>query len=240
MTGKRAVVWGASGGIGQALVDALAASNAYGVIYAGSRSPGTAQGDMVRRFAFDLVDEVSIEAAAERISGDGPVDLCLVATGILHDDGLQPEKSFSALTSAAMTALFQVNTIGPALIAKHMIRALPRDRRSVFGALSARVGSISDNRLGGWHSYRASKAALNMIIANLAIELRRTRPMAVAIGLHPGTVDSELSAPFQSGVPAGKLFAPSTSADHLLKVIGQTTVEQSGSILAWDGQTIAP
>lgn len=239
MSGKRAVLWGASGGVGQALVEVLAASNDYAAIYAGSRSPANARSDIIRPFAFDLLDEPSIAAAAGDIAQQGPVDLVIVATGILHGTTCKPEKSFSSVTSAAMNTLFQVNTVGPTLIAKHMIAALPRDRRSVFAALSARVGSISDNHLGGWHSYRASKAALNMIIANLAIELRRTRPLAIAIGLHPGTVDSKLSAPFQKNVPAGKLFLPSTSAQYLLTVINGTSLEQSGSTLAWDGQTIA-
>ena len=144
------------------------------------------------------------------------------------------------LTADAMVALYRVNTVGPALIAEHMIQALPKDRRSVFAALSARVGSIGGNRLGGWHSYRASKAALNMIIANLAIELRRTRPHAITIGLHPGTVDTSLSAPFQKRVAEGKLFSPSSSARHLLSVIDSLTDTASGTVMAWDGQRILP
>jgi NAD(P)-dependent dehydrogenase (short-subunit alcohol dehydrogenase family) len=110
----------------------------------------------------------------------------------------------------------------------------------VFAALSARVGSIGDNRLGGWHSYRASKAALNMIIANLAIELKRSRPHAIVVGLHPGTVDTGLSRPFQKGVAEGKLFSPETCAQHLLSVVGGLTHDASGAVLAWDCQRIAP
>ena len=240
MSERRAVVWGASGGIGRALVAALAASGDYDVIHAGSRTPIVPVADAVRPFVFDLLDEASIAEAAAAMAAAGPIDLTMVTTGTLHDADHRPEKSFATLTADAMIALFRVNTIGPALIAKHMIDALPRDRRSVFAALSARVGSIGDNRLGGWHSYRASKAALNMIIANLAIELRRTRPYAIAVGLHPGTVDTGLSAPFQKGVPAGRLFPPAASARHLLSVVDGLTDSASGTVLAWDGARIVP
>ncbi|AJP72767.1 SDR family NAD(P)-dependent oxidoreductase [Sphingomonas hengshuiensis] len=230
---RRAVVWGASGGVGRALVAALVGSGDYGVIYAGSRAAGDSLADGVRPFRFHLLDEASIAAAAQGIVAEGPADLVIVATGMLHGAGLTPEKSFAALEAEAMVALFRANAIGPALIA-----ALPRDRRSVFAALSARVGSIGDNRLGGWHSYRASKAALNMLIANLAIELRRTRPAAIAVGLHPGTVDTGLSAPFQSRVAPGKLFTPETSAGHLLSVIAGLGEGDSGGVFAWDGARI--
>lgn len=240
MSNRRAVVWGASGGIGLAVVQALEASGDYGVIHAGSRTPIVPASDVVRPFTFDLLDEASIAAAATAVATAGPVDLTIVATGILHDTGLRPEKSFAALTADAMVAAFRVNTVGPALIAKHMIQALHRDRRSVFAALSARVGSIGDNRLGGWHSYRASKAALNMIIANLAIELNRTRAHAIAVGLHPGTVDTNLAVPFRKGVADGKLFSPTASAQHLLSVIDGLTHAESGAVVAWDGQRIAP
>ncbi len=241
MSDRQAVVWGASGGVGRALIDGLLASDAYGVVHAGGRTQVETVADRVRPFAFDLLDEASIAAAADSIAAAGLVDLVIVATGMLHDAaGHQPEKSFAALTADAMIASFRLNTVGPALIAKHMIQALPRDRRSVFAALSARVGSVGDNRLGGWHSYRASNAALNMIIANLAIELNRTRPLAIAVGLHPGTVDTGLSAPFQKGVADGKLFSPAASAQHLLSVVDALTDTASGAVLAWDGQRIAP
>jgi len=204
-----AVVFGAGGGIGAALVSALAASGRYARIHAGSRS-GTEPTDnaTIHRFAFDLTDEASIAAAARAIGE--PVDLVVVASGVLHDaaHGVAPEKSFRAIDGEAMARVLAVNTIGPALIAKHMLPLLPRQRRAVFAALSARVGSIGDNRLGGWHSYRASKAALNMLVANFAIDLARTRPQAIAVALHPGTVETGLSAPFSSGVPDDRLFPP--------------------------------
>ncbi len=240
MSVRRAVIWGASGGIGRALVETLAEFDAYDVIHAGSRTSVAPAADVVRPFTFDLLDEASIAASASEVAAAGPVDLTIVATGILHDAQYLPEKRFAALTADAMLAAFRVNTVGPALIAKHMIQALPKDRRSVFAALTARVGSIGDNRLGGWHSYRASKAALNMIIANLAIELNRTRPHAIAVGLHPGTVDTSLSAPFRKGIADGKLLSPTASAQHLLSVIDGLTNTASGAVLAWDGQRIAP
>lgn len=239
MSGRRAVVWGASGGIGRALVDALAASGDYATIHAGGRAPVPPAADIVRPFTFDLLDEASIASGSSAVTAAGPVDLVIVATGMLHNSRHQPEKRFASLTAEAMTAAFQVNTVGPALIAKHMIQGLPRDRRSVFAALSARVGSIGDNRLGGWHSYRASKAALNMIIANLAVDLGRSHPQAIAVGLHPGTVDTSLSLPFQKAVAPGKLFSPAASAQHLLSVIDGLTEAATGAVWAWNGQRIS-
>ena len=135
---------------------------------------------------------------------------------------------------------FAVNAIGPALVAKHVLPLLPRQGKSVFAALSARVGSISDNRLGGWYGYRASKAALNQLIRTLAIELARQRKDAVCVALHPGTVDSALSRPFQGGVSENKLFAPAFAAERLLSVIDEIDASASGQLLAWDGQVIPP
>lgn len=240
MSGRRAVVWGASGGIGRALVDALVSSGDYGAIHAGSRAPRAPTADIVRPFTFDLLDEASIASESSAVTAEGPVDLVIVATGMLHNSRHQPEKRFASLTAEAMTAAFQVNTVGPALIAKHMIQGLPRNRRSVFAALSARVGSIGDNRLGGWHSYRASKAALNMIIANLAVDLGRSHPQAIAVGLHPGMVDTSLSLPFQKAAAPGKLFSPAASAQHLLSVIDGLTEAATGAVWAWNGQRISP
>lgn len=240
MTGRRAIVWGASGGIGAALTTALVSSGNYGAVYAGSRRAIATEQDSVRPFAFDLRDESSIEAAAKSVIADGSLDLVLIATGMLHTKRHQPEKQVAAVTSEAMLDAFRINAVGPALIAKHMIPGVPRERRSVFAALSARVGSIGDNRLGGWHSYRASKAALNMIIANLAIELGRTHPKAIAVALHPGTVDTPLSRPFHRSVPSRQLLAPEVSANHLLSVVENLGQDVSGSIVAWNGEPIAP
>ncbi len=163
----------------------------------------------------------------------------IVATGILQGDGIAPEKSSRELSADGLARYFAVNTIGPALVAKHFLPLLSRGP-AVFAALSARVGSIGDNRLGGWYGYRASKAALNMIVRTLAIELARTRPEAVCIALHPGTVDTGLSQPFQRGVPPGQLFTPQRSAEALLDVLAGLTPADSGGCFAWDGQRIAP
>jgi NAD(P)-dependent dehydrogenase (short-subunit alcohol dehydrogenase family) len=231
-TPLRCAVFGASGGIGAAL--AMAETHE---VHAGSRSGAALPLADVHPFAFDLMDEPSIVAACAGIGG--PLDMVIVATGRLtRTDGTGPEKSYRGLDGAGMAELFAVNTIGPALIAKHALPLLRRDGRAVFAALSARVGSISDNRLGGWHAYRASKAALNMLVKNLALELARTHPQALAVTLHPGTVDTALSAPFQRGVAPEKLFAPEVSAGALLKVLDGLTPAQSGGLFAWDGAQV--
>jgi NAD(P)-dependent dehydrogenase (short-subunit alcohol dehydrogenase family) len=158
----------------------------------------------------------------------------------LHGDGLAPENALRDLNMDNFERIFAVNTFGPALVAKHFLPLIPKDTKSVFAALSARVGSISDNRLGGWHAYRASKTALNMIIKNSAIETARRYKRSCVIGLHPGTVDTGLSEPFQGGVPPDKLFTPDQSAAYLMDVIDTITPEYSGSIFDWKGEIIKP
>ena len=181
----------------------------------------------------------SVAAAAAGLAGN-PVHLVFVASGLLHDEGLgiQPEKSWDALSPDTMAALFAVNTIGPALVAKHFLPRLARGRKTAFAAISARVGSISDNGLGGWYGYRASKAALNQVIKTLSVELARKNPSALCVGLHPGTVATPLSAPFQKGVPEGKLFSPVFSARSMLSVLDGLSHRDSGSLFAWDGKPI--
>jgi NAD(P)-dependent dehydrogenase (short-subunit alcohol dehydrogenase family) len=216
------------------MVEQLARRGSVAAVHAGSRFPVQARGTILP-FAFDLTDEASIAAAALAI---GPVDLIIIATGILHDGKLLPEKSFRTQTQDAYARAFALNATGPALIGKHFLPLLPKDRRGVFAALSARVSSVSDNRLGGWHAYRASKAALNMILRNFALELARTHPQAIVAGLHPGTVDTPLSEPFQRNVAEGKLFTPDYSAECMLNVIDGLTPEDSGNLFAWDEQRI--
>ncbi len=227
MTDQAAVVIGASGGIGSAMVEALGASGHYATIHALSRS-GT---------GLDLTDEASVAQSARGVGEGPPPSLIFVATGVLHH-GQEPERTYKAMTAEHLLRDYQVNTVGPALVARHFLPLFPRDRRGVFAALSARVGSIGDNRLGGWHSYRASKAALNMILKNLSIELARTHPQAVVAGLHPGTVDTALSVPFQKGVATDKLFTADYSASRLLAVLDGLTPADSGGVFAWDGARI--
>jgi NAD(P)-dependent dehydrogenase (short-subunit alcohol dehydrogenase family) len=205
-----------------------------------SRSPFAEAPPGVVTGHLDLTDEDSIASAAAQAQALGQARLVIVATGILHGDGIAPEKSWAALRADTLAAVFAINCIGPTMVARHFLPLLPRQGRSVFAALSARVGSIGDNRLGGWHAYRASKAALNMMIRGLSIELARRAPQALCLGLHPGTVDTSLSAPFQGNVAPGGLFAPANAAARLLAVMARATPADSGSVLAWDGSTVPP
>lgn len=217
-----AVVIGASGGIGGALMDRLQA--------AGRTVVGLSRRDM------DLTDEDSIARAAGRVARLGPPGLILVATGVLHGPGMQPEKTIRALDADAMARAFAVNAIGPALILKHFLPLLPRDRRAVLAVLSAKVGSIADNRLGGWYSYRASKAALNQIARTAAVELRRTHPKAICVAFHPGTVDTPLSDGFaKTGL---QVQQPQEAASALLATIDRLDPAQSGAFLDRFGSPI--
>jgi NAD(P)-dependent dehydrogenase (short-subunit alcohol dehydrogenase family) len=227
----RAIVIGSSGGIGSALKDGLG-NQGFEVV---GLSRSTGGNDQI-----DLTSEISIAAAAERLRDKRPFTHILIATGLLHDPDISPEKALREIEQGKLMRQFAVNAVGPALIAKYFVPLLPRKGRSVFAALSARVGSISDNRLGGWYGYRASKAALNMFIKTLAIELGRTHPEAICVALHPGTVDTDLSRPFQKNVAAERLFSSEKSALHLLRVIHQLTAQESGRTFAWDGVEICP
>lgn len=232
-----ACVFGASGGIGQALCETLAAQGCER-IFAGSRRGTGPAGNGVIPFSFDLQDEASIAAAAAMMK-DNPPECVIVATGVLTlGDGTGPERSYRRLEAATMAEVFALNTIGPAMIAKHMLGIMPRGSSFTFAALSARVGSISDNRLGGWHSYRASKAALNMLLKNFALEMARTHPGSVIVGLHPGTVESALSAPFQSGLAEGQLTRAGDAAANLLAVMSGLTPEQSGRVFDFRGEEV--
>jgi NAD(P)-dependent dehydrogenase (short-subunit alcohol dehydrogenase family) len=225
-----AVVIGATGGIGSAVTSLLQESPAFDTVITLGRSPQS------NSLALDLADENSIRAAAESI--DREIDLVFVATGVLHTDRYQPEKSLRQLDADVMQDVFLINTIGPSLVAKHFLPKMRRGSKTAFAALSARVGSISDNRLGGWLSYRASKAALNMALKTAAIEHKRTRPDSVILALHPGTVDTQLSEPFQSNVPDGKLFDAAFAAEKLLGVLDSVDADSSGGFFAWDGKPI--
>jgi NAD(P)-dependent dehydrogenase (short-subunit alcohol dehydrogenase family) len=234
----RAVVIGAGGGIGSALVEALDGAGEHETIHALSRQPRGWDGYRIVPGTIDILDEASIMAAAERI--DGPVGLVLIATGMLHEADRLPERSLRELDPGVLARSFAINSIGPALVIKHFGPLLPKDRPSIIASLSARVGSISDNRVGGWYGYRASKAALNMIVKTAAIELKRTRPQALCVALHPGTVDTVLSEPFQARVPTDRLFTRERAARQLLDVVAKLKPDDSGRIFAWDGLEITP
>ncbi len=230
---QAAVIIGASGGIGAALADALSEEASFAQVHRLSRSGG---GDDI----IDVEDEASIAAAAARVAA-GPVPaLVIVATGLLHHGARGPEKALNELDPAWLAHNFAINAIGPALVAKHFLPLMPRKGRSVLAILSARVGSISDNKLGGWYGYRASKAALNMLVRTLAIEERRRNDRAVIVALHPGTVDTGLSRPFQGNVRPGTLLTPDRAALQLLDVIDGLRPPDSGKLLDYEGVEILP
>lgn len=231
---------GASGSIGIAFTEQLAALYENATIHVFSRKDLKVSSKNTISYLIDYENEASIEAAAAIASKEAPLDMVIVTTGILHVDGIMPEKALRELTAEKFRYLFEVNSILPALLAKHFLPNMNRDDRSVFAVLSARIGSISDNQLGGWYAYRASKAALNMIIKNAAIEIGRRNKKSVIVGLHPGTVDSNLSKPFQGNVPDGKLFTADFSVKNLLEVLKSLTPEHSGRCFAWDGKEIEP
>lgn len=217
----RAIVIGASGGIGNAVAGAL--ENRGAEVVRLSRS-GT---------GLDLCREASIAEAASGLNG--PFDLILDTTGALEIGGNGPEKTIAAIEPEAMTAQFAVNAIGPALLLKHFHPLLPREGRAVFATLSARVGSIGDNGLGGWISYRAAKAALNQIVRTAAIEIARKRPEAVIVALHPGTVQSALTRKYVGRHPS---VPPEEAARNLLAVIDGLGPNESGGFFAWDGKAV--
>lgn len=233
-----AVIIGASGGIGSAFIDLLCEEEQVERIYAFSRKGQGSAHEKITRGTIDLESESSIENAANGLSGN--IRLVIIATGFLHGGDAYPEKSLNDLNSVHMQRNFAINCYGPALVFKHFLPKMPRRGKSVIGAFSARVGSISDNRLGGWYSYRASKAALNMMIKTAAIEAARKWKEAAIIGLHPGTVETGLSEPFKSNVPEDKLFSPAQSANYLLSVIDNVSPKDSGAVLDWQGKIVTP
>ena len=224
--GFRAIVIGASGAIGGAFVDALQACPGCGGAVALGRQTDP---------ALDLEDEASIAAAAAALRAQAPFHLILNATGALHIGGTPPEKRLADLDPATLARAFAINAVGPALLLKHFAPLLPPKERGLFGSLSARVGSIGDNRKGGWYSYRAAKAAQNMLLKTASIEIARSRPLAVIAVLHPGTVRSRLSAPIIGDAEA---LDPADAASRLLAVLDGLAPAQSGGFFAYDGKAI--
>jgi NAD(P)-dependent dehydrogenase (short-subunit alcohol dehydrogenase family) len=218
---RRALIVGASGGIGRAVADALEGRGAS--VTRLSRSVD----------GLDVTDEASVAAALGSTAGD--FDLVFVATGALVIDGHAPEKAIAAVTAQGLIDQVRVNALGPMLVLKHALPLLARDRRSVFAVLSARVGSIGDNRIGGWHSYRAAKAALNQLIHGAAIEMRRTHRQAIAVCLHPGTVATDFTAAYAG---RHRTVPPETAAANLLAVIDGLAPAQSGGFFDYAGKEV--
>ncbi len=218
---ESALIIGSSGGIGSALTDALTAR-------------GVAVTGLSRRHdGLDVTDEARIKASLDAL--DGPFDLVFVATGALEINDAEPEKTLKHVTAEAMIDQFKLNTVGPSLVLKHAMRLLPRKGRAVFAALSARVGSIGDNRLGGWYSYRTSKAALNQMIHGSAIELARTHKDLICVALHPGTVETRFTEKYVGHNPS---VPASDAAENLLGVLEGLTPDDTGKFFDWQGKEV--
>ena len=217
----KALVIGASGGIGRALVAAFG-ERGYEVTTLSRSADG-----------FDMTDEASISAGLDPLVG--PYDVIFIATGALEIDGAPPEKSLDALSASAMLDQFALNAVGPGLVMKHAERLLPKDRRAVLAVLSARVGSIGDNRLGGWYSYRASKAALNQIIRSASIELGRSHKHLICVSLHPGTVATAFTAKYLGRHPS---VTPETAANNLIAVVDGLEPAQTGTFFDWAAEPV--
>ncbi len=234
------VIFGATGTMGSALFESLASQYPNANINGIGRQ-ATHPNPHFPYHQVDYEDENQLENLAKQLSQTQPFDLILIAIGMLHNQQMMPEKSIHDLSIEKYQAQFMTNTIIPMMICKHFIPHLHPKNKSILGIFSAKVGSITDNALGGWYSYRGSKAALNMQIKNLAIECQRTHPNQIILGLHPGTVDSNLSKPFQKNLPPShQIFDPALASEQILKQIEQATPQHSGKLLAWDGEIILP
>ena len=231
---RLALVIGAGGGLGAALVQGLGSPGSHGIdrVLALGRSTQP---------AIDYSDEASLENAAAWVAAQCAAEgaelrLLIVASGFLHGAAGQPERSWAQLDADYLSEVFRINTIGPALVMKHFLPLLPRQGRCVAGFVSAKVGSIGDNALGGWYGYRAAKAALNQLVKTAAIELKRRNPQALCVALHPGTVDTALSKPFaKAGL---KLRPPEVAATELLTVLAGLEPQQTGTLVDYQGNTL--
>jgi NAD(P)-dependent dehydrogenase (short-subunit alcohol dehydrogenase family) len=233
------LVIGASRGIGAALVSALLERGA-GTVWAASRSGAVTVDDpRVRPLRVDVTDEASLAEAMATVTAQTPkLALLLHTPGLLQDAAIRPERRLAEVNLAALQRSFAVNAFGPILAAKHGLPLLQHGERAVFASLSARVGSIGDNQLGGWYSYRAALAAQNQLLHTAAVETARRYPQLIVCALHPGTVATDLSAPFRGTVKPEKLFSPEQAAGYLLDVIAGLTPASSGGFFAWDGSAI--
>ena len=236
------LVAGASGGIGNAFCQEVARQFPNVSLIRLARNPEALSQLTVKThdIAFDLSSESGIESAIAELPEKLAIDWVFVATGWLHDENHQPEKTYRSLNAQQMMHSFQLNAIGPTILVKFLLSRVNPKHPLKVGILTARVGSTSDNRLGGWHSYRASKAALNMLIKNFAIEFERMKKPVVIVGLQPGTTDTDLSAPFQRGVAPEDLQSPSYTANQLLKVMQVIDESDSGGLYDFLGLAFEP
>lgn len=240
-----ALVVGANRGIGLAMTRALLGDPSMTRILATYRSADSVEAlagiddARLRLFQLEVTDQGSIEQVATAIKSAGvSPELVIHCAGILHENGVKPEKSLRQCDASALQRLFAVNSIAPLMLARALIPLMPKRQPTHFAVLSAMVGSIGDNRLGGWYGYRASKAALNQFMRTLAIECRRTHPELCVTAIHPGTTDTGLSRPFQANVGPGKLYSAEQTAARVLKVICAGSPTDSGRFVNWDGSNI--
>ncbi|MGY8985089.1 MAG: SDR family NAD(P)-dependent oxidoreductase [Sphingomonadales bacterium] len=236
---KSVAVIGSSGAIGKAFIANYLENEAIKNIISFSRSPPSDLNERVKHYSIDIEDEASIKEASANLNGL-VLDEVIIASGLLHTEDFGPEKSIKDLKAENILKVFKVNTVGPAIIGKYFLPLLNKNTKSIMAFLSARVGSISENKSGGWYSYRASKSALNQIIKNFSIEIKRSNPNAIIIGLQPGTVESNLSEPFKKNVKEGNLFTAEYSVGMLKEVIDSSVALDSGKLIGWDGQEINP
>lgn len=244
---QTALVIGASRGIGLAITRSLLARTQTGKVYASYRTVDSADellsinDKRLLTCKLDVCNTHDIQRLAQNIQqNEDQPDFVIHCAGILHEAGVAPEKSLGQCDKDAISRVFEVNSIGPLMLAKAIIPLMPRRSLAHFTVLSAMVGSISDNRLGGWYAYRASKAALNQFMRTLSIECRRSQPGLCVTAIHPGTTDTALSKPFQANVKEGKLYTPQLSASRILDVVFGSTAEQSGQFVNWNGKPIPP
>ncbi len=243
-----ALVVGTSQGIGLGFVKQLLADPAIAHVFATYRNPDSASElltlaqqhcDRLTCLSLDITEEMQIETAIAKIrTQTDKLHLVINCVGLLHEGDLQPEKSIRQLNAEQLTRYFQVNSIGAVLLAKHLLPLINHSDRNLFATISAKIGSIGDNQLGGWYGYRASKAALNMFMRTVAIEYSRKSPKTIVVTLHPGTTDTRLSKPFQRNVPPEKLFPVERTVTQLLTVLSNLTHEDSGEFFSWDGSRL--
>ena len=243
-----ALVVGASRGLGLAIADWLLMQPSISCVYAthrgndcgdGLRALGQVHGQRLQLLACDVSEDQDLQKLATRISADQQsLNLVMHCAGILHETGIGPEKALVQLRRAALARVFDVNTFGPILLAQAVLPLMAREATTHFAVLSAMVGSIGDNRLGGWYAYRASKAALNQLMKTLAIEAKRRYPLLCVSSVHPGTTDTGLSRPFQANVPAERLYTPAQSAARIMQVVLGGGPDDTGRFVNWDGSIL--